>query len=484
MAPGRTSYNSYYANAGGQNLPAVGQVSDPSYFYNSGTYKTFCEAQTPIPDGTADIYNSLCYGIDPNAGEECEKPTGFTWQVNENFLTQDLSNGSCIAGCQASRSNSSLTLTILNPTQTFTLFQTNGQSCDGAEHVFDENQTTENGLAEYCENHFGSNYCLDFETGGMTLNGTVVWNFNNGDYYDGVCSITGYGSFVCGKDTLQEGVDTDDPLTQFAVDTDDDLVPDSYFVQETANGLARIVPGSRMDTNGDGQTDAVAVDSNRDGLSDAIANDSNQDGRADLDNPDTPNVDESQPQYTTGAQPRGERYDGSIGECIDNLNTPWNECDTDSDGEGGQTGSPGGCTDDTNTPWNDCTVGVSALGCDSPPECLGDPVQCGAVYLQWKSACASYLPDEVLNSNVGLLEYVEGDDGSFLNEYLDVGLFETDAWLDVPRDFPPLTASFSVHAEANNVEFDLNPIRPLFVLAGNILVIIVLLQAIKIVVRT
>ena len=473
IAPGKTSYNSFYANSGGQNLAAVGQVSEANGFYPSGTYEALCENETAIPAGTADIYNGMCYGIDPTSGNQCEIPTGSVYQVG--FVSETPPATICVDGCGASRSGSSIRLK--NGASWNVFYEASGDACVGGETGIDGSNATITDPEPVCNTHRGIEYCIDLANNRILKDGSVAWDFNNGDYYDGVCAISSSATFVCDGDATLPGTDNSDPYVDIAVDTDDDPQPEIVFIPDSSSGLARIAPGTAVDTTGNGSPDSVAVDSNGDGVTDSLSADANGDSVPDMDDPSTPNIDESAPPGDTSTTPGGNTGgggntdDNSTDECIDNLNTPWNECDTDGDGEGGDDGS---CTDDPNTPWNDCSVGVDLDGCDTQPEVTGDPLQAAAIYLAWQDACSAYVPPEQLNNGSSLENSRPEDDGSFLSDSVDLPTaLDQDGFISSATSYPPI--EFTVMDKTHQI--DLHELEGILGIAGNLLVIMSLLWA-------
>ena len=474
IAPGRTLlYSDGYYNTGGQTLPSGGQVSDPTYFYNSGIYKTFCEANTPIPSGTAEIYYSMCYGIDPTSGNQCETPTGSVFAVD--FASENHPDTICVDGCGAARTTPSIRLKTGASWNVF--YSASGDACVGGETGIDGSNVTITDPEPVCNTHRGIEYCIDLANNRILKDGSVAWDFNNGDYYDGVCAISSSATFVCDGDATLPGTDNSDPYVDIAVDTDDDPQPEIVFIPDTSSGIARISPGTAVDTTGDGSPDSVAVDSNGDGVTDALRADANNDSIPDIDDPSTPNIDESAPPGDTSTTPGGNTGgggntdDNSTDECIDNLNTPWNECDTDGDGEGGEDGS---CTDDPNTPWNDCSIGVDLDGCDSQPEVTGDPLQAAAIYLAWQDACSAYVPPEQLNNGSSLENSRPEDDGSFLSDSVDLPTaLDQDGFISSGTSYPPI--EFTVMDKTHQI--DLHELEGILGIAGNLLVIMSLLWA-------
>jgi len=355
-------------------------------------------------------------------------------------------------------------------------YKSDGQSCSSGFSPDASDIVQGDPDGPICETHNGSEYCYDPVNNTVTKDGVLAWDFDNGDYYDGYCAIRSGGVFTCGPNSTVPGTDNSDPEITFAVDTDDDGIADFYFVADSASGLARIAPGTRIDTTGDGQADSVAVDTDNDGISDTIKGDSNNDGQPDHDDPSTPNTDESAPPGDTnaGGSGGGNNSGGNdTGTCVDNPNTPWNECDTDGDGEGGDPGD-GSCQDDPNTPWNDCSIGADLDGCNKQPEVSGDPLQAAAIFLAWQSACSGYVTPEQRGNGLDLADNRPEDDGSFLSTAVDLpSSLDQSGFLGSGSGLPDY--SLSILGESYDIE--VSKWEPFLQTAGALLVVMSLLWA-------
>ena len=355
-------------------------------------------------------------------------------------------------------------------------YKSDGQSCTGGFSPDASDFVQGDPDGPICKTSGGSEYCYDPVNNTVTKDGVLAWDFDNGDYYDGHCAIRSGGVFTCGPNSTVPGTDNSDPEITFAVDTDDDGIADFYFVADSASGLARIAPGTRIDTTGDGQADSVAVDTDNDGISDTIKGDSNNDGQPDHDDPSTPNTDESAPPGDTnaGGSGGGNNSGGNdTGTCVDNPNTPWNECDTDGDGEGGDPGD-GSCQDDPNTPWNDCSIGADLDGCNKQPEVSGDPLQAAAIFLAWQSACSGYVTPEQRGNGLDLADNRPEDDGSFLSTAVDLpSSLDQSGFLGSGSGLPDY--SLSILGESYDIE--VSKWEPFLQTAGALLVVMSLLWA-------
>ncbi|MCP4257017.1 MAG: hypothetical protein GY774_05760 [Planctomycetes bacterium] len=399
-----------------------------------------------------------------------------TSRFSVNIFTSIPPTTICVDNCQLT--GGSIMVGLPYSSHSIFGYTASGNNCAGGEFEPQATDYTQGDPAEpTCRTVDGAELCYDPATNCVTKNGGCIWDFDQGDYYDGVCSITSSGGFVCGDYATIPGTNNDDtPPVQIGVDTDSDGIPDLIIIDDTADGLTRIVPGTRIDSNGDGSTDSIAVDSNNDGISDSIVADRNGDGTPDHDDPSTPDVNESNPDGNTGADPNKPPTNGGngndVGDCVDNLNTPWNECDTDNDG-GGDNGS-GTCTDDPNTPWNDCSVGVDLDGCNKSPEVTGDPIQAAALFLAWQDACSAYVPPEQKNNGLDLQDSRTEDDGSFLKETFDIASSLDDSgFLGASSGLP----DYDLTIMGESYTLHVSEWEPFLEVAGSLLIVMTLLFA-------
>ena len=473
--------STHSANYDSYNFSISGTTTNTHFFYE-GIQKRYDGCANTNPGSTTNYGTANCECnapnvVNPDTGA-CEEdnqcdltatPAGSMFTVN--IFTGDTPQV-CMDNCVANTGTIGVGLPYAGHT-TWT-YETTGDTCNGSEFGpdgADFNQVPPE--SPTCRTVSGHTYCFNPADNNVTIDGVPVWDFDQGDFADGLCSITGAGSIICDSTVYPGGDNSDTPPVNFAVDTDGDGQIDVIIIDETPTGLSRIAPGTSIDTNGDGQPDAIATDEDGDGVSDGIVSDENNDGVADLDDPSTPE-DESNPENNTPLDPGtggGGSTDNDTGDCVDNPNTPWNECDTDGDDTGGDSGD-GSCTDDPNTPWNDCNVGVDLDGCSSEPEITGDPLQAAAIYLAWQSACAGYVPPDVAGDGQGLDSNRPEDDGSFLQETFDIpSVLDQSGFLGGGSGLP----DYDVNILGSTYSIAFSKLDGILGIGGNLLVIISLL---------
>ena len=431
----------------------------------NGFQQCFCASGETITQNGCGPDNQCDTGAIPN-----------TSSFAVDIFTSTAPSSVCVDNCLASMRTSGV---VSIPRGSFTthFYQTDASSCSGGEFNPDPADFTQgNPLDPICETHGGNEYCYDPVTNTVSKNGFPAWDFDNGDYFDGYCAIRSGGTFTCGPNSTLPGTDASDPEVPYAADTDDDGVPDFYFVADSASGLNRIAPGTSIDTTGDGQADSVAIDTNNDGISDSVKRDFNGDKLPDQDDPSTPGIDESAPPGDTnigGSGGGNNTDDNNTGSCVDNPNTPWNECDTDGDGEGGDPGD-GSCQDDPSTPWNDCSVGADLDGCNKEPEVTGDPLQAAAIFLAWQSACSGYVSPDQRNNGLDLTDTRPEDDGSFLSTAVDLPTsLDQSGFLGSGSGLP----DYSLSILGQSYDIEVSKWEPFLQTAGALLVIMSLLWA-------
>lgn len=276
--------------------------------------------------------------------------------------------------------------------------------------------------------------CLTNANGDILCDGDIVDSYNGnelpgGDLPDNSCEYLADGSLVCDSPVGDTSGGTQVQELQ------DDGNPD--YPQSVHNDYSSLPPGTGIDTNGDGTTDAITQDLNSDGISDNVINadgtdflKTSDDGTVDTTPTDGTINDDGTPNYPE-AQEGGEEdgFGEGTGECTDNPDTPEDEC-----GDINKSGAT--------TPY-----------CDSEPTCEGDPLQCANIYQNWQILCA-YAPAPFHTKNLETFE--DGDDGSkFYNEAtdnIDLSAFDFTAsasgWgytASCPADIP-ITNSFGTFA--------------------------------------
>lgn len=252
-----------------------------------------------------------------------------------------------------------------------------------------------------------ANGCVTNSNGDVLCDGDPKDTYNGnelpgGDLPDNSCEYLPDGTFLC-----------DEPVGDTSAGTNvqelaDDNNPD--YPQDIHNDYSSLPPGTGVDTNGDGTTDAITQDTTGDGKTDNIINADGTDFLTDNSNgsvdttPDSGVInDDGSPNYPE-AQSGGEEdgFGEGTGECTDNPDTAEDEC-----GDINKSGAT--------TPY-----------CDSAPTCEGDPLQCANLYQNWQILCAS-APAEYHKESLD--EFKNGiDDGkAFYDETtdsVDLGLFD------------------------------------------------------------
>jgi hypothetical protein len=242
--------------------------------------------------------------------------------------------------------------------------------------------------------------CVTGENGDIVCVGENVDTYNgnplpDGDLPDNSCEYLSDGSFVCDQPV---GDTSNGNNTQELQDDNNPAYP-----QTVHNDYTSLPPGTGVDTNGDGVTDALTQDTTGDGITDNIIN---ADGTDFLTTDQNGTVDDTPNQGTINDD--GTYNDGE-------SQTAGNE---DGTGEG-----LGECTDDPGTPEDECgdinKSGATTPYCDAEPTCEGDPLQCAQIFQLWQNLCVWDVPETMTGSL--LVDEPGVDDGSsFFNEATDV----------------------------------------------------------------
>jgi len=277
--------------------------------------------------------------------------------------------------------------------------------------------------------------CVTNANGDITCVGDMQDTYNGnplpeGDLPDNSCEYLSDGSFVCDQPV---GDTSNGSNTQELQDDNNPAYP-----QTVHNDYTSLPPGTGVDTNGDGVTDALTQDTTGDGLTDNIIN---ADGTNFLTTDTNGTVDDSPNPGTINDD--GSYNDGE-------SQTAGNE---DGTGEG-----LGECTDDPGTAEDECgdinKSGATTPYCDSEPTCEGDPLQCAQIFQLWQNLCVWHVPETMTGSL--LVDEPGVDDGSsFFNEstdIIDVSTFDlNDTGWGYARTCPsdiPITNSFGTFTVA------------------------------------
>ena len=215
----------------------------------------------------------------------------------------------------------------------------------------------------------GTNCVVDAQ-GNELCDGDIKDTYNGkelpgGDLPDNSCEYLSDGSLVC--DSVVGDTSNGDNVTDLV----DDNNPD--YPQTVHNDYSSLPPGTGVDTNGDGITDAIATDNNSDGITDEIRN------------ADGTTFAQDNPDGTTGTTE-------DIGQINDDGSPNYDEAQTAGNEDGSGEGL-GECNDDPGTPEDECgdinKSGATTPYCDSAPTCEGDPLACANLYQNWQILCAS-----------------------------------------------------------------------------------------------
>jgi len=299
---------------------------------------------------------------------------------------------------------------------------TQGSSCSGQSSIPTESGSQTPGHAP--------DGCIVDGDGDILCEGDVKDTYNgeelpNGELPDNSCEYVG-GDYVCDEVVTTVG--------------DHEVIEgeNGSFDREVVDDYRDLAPGTGIDTNGDGITDAIARDFNNDGITDELTN---ADG-------------------TTFVRDNADGTEGSVAEGSD-FNDDGSPNYPDGQGHGNEDGSgqgTGECQDDPNTPEDECgdinKSGASTPYCDTEPTCEGDPIQCANLYQNWQILCSS-APAEFHKESLDVFKAGVDDGKEFFDpasDAVDLGEFDFNAsatgWgysRTCPSDIPLTLGMFGTH---------------------------------------